>query len=348
MFHTSGIDYPNCQDGTEKGRRRPRIAPRLADLGFHRLTRSLLTFQVCSALLVVGLMPAVGLSAEWRTLLPFLLIDAALLGAWINLWWVPGHPREWIIAESVIAMLLTIMLTQVLTPAQYVAAAFDRPLIDPLLARADSLMGINVALLADWSRAHPRTNFVLAVAYSSFIIQLALIPLLLGIILRERVALWEYVFHFHSCAAITVTMLALFPAACAFQYYGFESTMDQSRFIAHFNGLREGSFTRLRFNDLEGLISMPSFHMAGALMVLWSLRRHVWALAPMAAVNGLLILATVMTGAHYAVDLVATVLMFGVSVWAWRRYGEKLMDSDAMRVQPATLEAGFMTNRAPR
>ena len=324
---------------TKKVQEGARKRPRLADLGFHRLTRSLLTFQVCSALLVAGLMPAMGLSAEWRTLLPFLLIDAALLGAWIHLWWVPGHPREWIIAESVLAMLLTILLTQVLSPAQYVAAAFDRPLIDPLLARADSLMGINVAALADWSRVHPRTNFILAVAYSSFIIQLALIPLLLGIIFRERVALWEYVFHFHSCAAITVTMLALFPAACAFQDHGFESTMDQSRFIAHFNGVRDGSFTRLRFNDLEGLISMPSFHMAGALMVLWSLRRHVWALAPMVVINGLLILATVMTGAHYAVDLVATVLMFSVSVWVWRRYGESLLDSEARQVQSATLEA---------
>jgi hypothetical protein len=331
---------------TKKVQEGARTRPRLADLGFHRLTRSLLTFQVCSALLVAGLMPAMGLSAEWRTLLPFLLIDAALLGAWIHLWWVPGHPREWIIAESVLAMLLTILLTQVLSPAQYVAAAFDRPLIDPLLARADSLMGINVAALADWSRVHPRTNFILAVAYSSFIIQLALIPLLLGIIFRERVALWEYVFHFHSCAAITVTMLALFPAACAFQYYGFESTMDQSRFIAHFNGVRDGSFTRLRFNDLEGLISMPSFHMAGALMVLWSLRRHVWALAPMVVINGLLILATVMTGAHYAVDLVATVLMFSASVWVWRRYGESLLDSEARQVQSAALEAGVMTNRA--
>ena len=233
-------------------------------------------------------------------------------------------------------MLLTIALTQILSPAQYVAAAFNRPLIDPFLAKADALMGIDVSALAQWSREHPRTNRLLVLAYGSFILQLALIPAVLGIILRDRSALWEYVFHFHLCAAITVTMLALFPAECAFQYYRFESTMNQSRFIAHFNGVRDGSFTRLHFGDLEGLISMPSFHMAGALMVLWALRRHPRTLAPMLMLNGLLILSTITTGAHYAVDLLATLVMFAGSVWIWRTWGQALL----LRQPPAPVAAG--------
>ena len=42
---------------------------------------------------------------------------------------------------------------------------------------------------------------------------------------------------------------------------------SQERFIAHFNGVRDGTFTTIRFDDLEGLISMPSFHVAGGMMV---------------------------------------------------------------------------------
>ena len=38
--------------------------------------------------------------------------------------------------------------------------------------------------------------------------------------------------------------LALFPAECAFLFYGFESTIDQTRFIAHFEGLRRWSGLR--------------------------------------------------------------------------------------------------------
>ena len=111
--------------------RRPYPRPELADLGLHRLTRFLVAFQLCSALTVFGLMPWMGLSVAWETLPPFLMIDAVLVTAWIYFWRVPGSPREWIFAEAVLVMLLTIALTQILSPAQYVAAAFNRPLIDP-------------------------------------------------------------------------------------------------------------------------------------------------------------------------------------------------------------------------
>ena len=112
---------------------------------------------------------------------------------------------------------------------------------------------------------------------------------------------------------MTVASLALFPAACAFSYYGFESTLPQGRFLAHFNGFRTGSLSVIRFDDLEGLISMPSFHVAGGLMLTWAFRgyRVVWVFA---VLNGLLMAATVLSGAHYGVDLPATALLFGASV----------------------------------
>ena len=320
--------------------------PRIADLGLHRIAYLLLTFQVCAALLVVALLPVVGLSIVWRTFVPAILFDGFLVAVWICLWRIARHPRECAVAEAILAVLLTFGLTQVLAPAQYVAAAFNRPLIDPFLARADALMGIDVSTLAQWSRAHPRINVVMLVAYSSFIVQLILIPPILAVVLRDRLALWEYLFNFHLCAAITVTSLAIFPAACAFQYLGFESTIDQARFIAHFNGLRDGSFTLIEMHDLEGLISMPSFHMAGALMVLWALRRHVPLLAVVGAINGLLILATVMSGAHYVVDLFATVLMFAGSVWVWRTWGEKLLDAKTVDVPGSDARAGIVSGRA--
>jgi membrane-associated phospholipid phosphatase len=71
---------------------------------------------------------------------------------------------------------------------------------------------------------------------------------------------------------------------------------------------------------------MPSFHMAGALMVLWSFRRYRRFLLPLAALNTLLMLGTVMTGAHYAVDLLGTAAMFLVSILAWRVLGERLLE----------------------
>jgi hypothetical protein len=142
--------------------------------------------------------------------------------------------------------------------------------------------------------------------------------IVLGFILRDRQRLWEFAFHFHICTVITVTCLAIFPAECAFSYYGFESLIDQGRFIRHFNALRAGTFGAVRFDNIEGLISVPSFHVAGALMVTWAFRQLRWILWPLLVLNVVLVASTFMTGAHYVVDMIATLLMFSGSVLLYR------------------------------
>jgi hypothetical protein len=298
--------------------------PSLAQLGLHPLSYTFIGIQAALVVVFLVLLPVVGLSVDWVTWLPLLAGDIAVAALWIYFVFVPGKPREWVLAETVLALVLLLVLSHILSPAQYVAVAFDRPLIDPFLARTDALMGVNVGALAEWTRAHPQINRVLALAYYTLLVQLAAVVPILGILLRDRHALWEYAFHFHFCAIVTVLSLALFPAACAFQFYGFESTLPQGRFIEQFNSLRAGTFTLIRYDNLEGLISMPSFHMAGALMVIWALRQRRWWLAPALTLNMLLIASTVLSGAHYVVDLIGTGVMFAASLCAWRIWGTKV------------------------
>jgi membrane-associated phospholipid phosphatase len=137
--------------------------------------------------------------------------------------------------------------------------------------------------------------------------------------------MWEAVFHFQVCAIITVLALAFFPAAHAFQYLQFQPTLNEARLIEQFNGIRAGTFTTIQFNNLEGLVSIPSFHFAGALIVLRALRRYALLFWPALVVNVLLAVSTVFTGAHYAVDLLGTVIMFSVSLWCWNVYGWTLL-----------------------
>ena len=301
--------------------------PSLGDIGVNALAKRLVVVQVTVAVILLALLPRVGLTIAWSSGLPFFCGDLVLVGVWIYFWRVPGRSAEWIIPETLAALVLMLTFTHILSPAQYVAVAFKRPLIDPFLASADRFLGLDVSALANWSRDHPRLNFGMAAAYYSFIPQLAALVAVLGIVIRDREALWEYVFHFYFCSTVTVICLAVFPAACAFQYLQFESTLNQTRFIAHFNGLRAGTFTVVRLTDMEGLISMPSLHVAGAFMVVWALRRHRKALFAAAPVNLVLIAATVMTGAHYVVDLAGTLAMFGLSLTLWQVYGRPLLGS---------------------
>ncbi len=132
-------------------------------------------------------------------------------------------------------------------------------------------------------------------------------------------------FHFHFCLVVTLLALGLFPAACAFNYYGFESTLEQTRFTAHFVGVRAGTFSVIQFNDMEGLISMPSFHVAAGLMVTWAFRQfRVW-LAVLVGLNALMITATFMSGAHYFIDVIATLVLFLASIGVYRKWGAALV-----------------------
>jgi hypothetical protein len=297
-----------------------------ARLGINPLSRRLLLSQAACLGITAALFYLLGLSVEWRTAIPLVVADLTLFLLWFHLSRNPGSPREWLVAETVFVFLLMLTLSHILAPAQYAATALNRPLIDPILARADASLGFHVPALAEWLRPQATLNAILSQAYYTLLWQFAVIVPLLGLFLRDRLALWEYLFYFHFCAIVTLVALAIFPAACAFQYYGFESTLDQTRFISHFNGLREGSRTLVRFDDLEGLISMPSFHVAGGLMVTWAVRQRLWLLIPIAALNAMLIAATVLTGAHYVVDVIATVGMFGIGVLLYRKWGAGLVE----------------------
>jgi membrane-associated phospholipid phosphatase len=71
--------------------------------------------------------------------------------------------------------------------------------------------------------------------------------------------------------------------------------------------------------DLDGLVSAPSFHVLGAMCVTWAFRRRLWFFFPLLAVNVLLASATVLTGVHYAIDVVAAFVIFPSAVWLYRR-----------------------------
>ena len=299
---------------------------------------------VCQAVvlaLTVPLYGNLGLSFEWGTIAPHALLIALLVGIWTHHQLVPDRRQGAVVNDLMIAVALMLLLTNISSPAQYAAVRLGQPLIDHWLAAADGALGVHVPSLVSWTRAHPTIDVLLKVCYFSLLPQFLFAPIAAGLIFRDRDRLWEYFFHFHFCLLVTLASLAIFPAACAFTYYGFESTIDQSRFIHQFEALRDGSFGTLRFDDLEGLISMPSFHTAGAMMVTWMFRGRRWWLVPVAVLNVGLVASTVLTGAHYFIDVIATGVVFLTSLVAFRLFGRRWMPAD----QEAPTSSSFGVKR---
>lgn len=287
---------------------------RHADASVRRSRGAVLVILSTVAAASVPWYASFGLSIAWPTVVPYAITTA---GVFAIAWRISIGPRthaDRAIADTVLVAGLILLVTNVGAPAQYLAAALRRPLIDPWLAAADAFVGIDVGRLAGWTAGHPALGAVLQLAYASLLPQFLAAILLLGLLYKDRARLWEYCFHFHFCLLVTLAGLALAPAACAFQFLGFDSVLSQERFIAHFNGVRDGTFTTIRFDDLEGLISMPSFHVAGGMMVTWAFRGYRRPFAFLLVLNALMIASTFMTGAHYFMDVPGTFVMFCVSL----------------------------------
>jgi hypothetical protein len=109
-------------------------------------------------------------------------------------------------------------------------------------------------------------------AYITLLPQLFLPAFGLGFWYRDRAQLWEYAVLFHNGLAVAILGATRWPAACAFTFYWFDSPIDQSRFISHVASLRAGTFGLIQPDNIEGLTSFPSFHVAGALMMTWAFR----------------------------------------------------------------------------
>jgi hypothetical protein len=294
--------------------------------------RRLFIFQLCLAAALAPWYSVYGLSIDWRTTWMLPPAYLALFTAWLYSRRYAEHPRKFIVPDVLLALFLLLFLTNIASPAQYLAVALRRPLIDDLLVRWDAALGINVMSLAQWTRSHPTVSLSLSVCYATLMVQFLLPLVVLGLRHRDRQGLWEYVFHFHFCLLITIAALALFPAECAYTHMGFTSTIDQARVVRQITALRAGTFHVIDFTDLEGLITMPSFHAAGGMMVTWAFRKHRAMFAALVVVNAGLIAATFMSGVHYFVDVLGSAVLFAISVAAYRALAVKRADERLMGV----------------
>jgi membrane-associated phospholipid phosphatase len=300
--------------------------PGLAGLGLNPLGRALAGCNVIA--LAVGVLffffSGRGVTIDWSTTWIAALLLAALFVGWLNFYFVPGPPKEWLVAELVLVTFLMLLLTNVLVPMQYGALAMGRPYADPWLAAADARLGVHVPTLVAWTGAHPLISRLAAFTYFTFAPQMLLTVLALAA-LRQRERLWEFAFHFHFCLTLTIAALAVWPSVCPPPYYGFTPTIDFTRAITQISGFHDRSMTLIRFDDLDGLVSFPSFHVAGAMLVTWAFRHRRSILIPLILLNTGLAVSTVITGVHYAVDVLAAVPLVGGSLAAYRWWGRRLL-----------------------
>ncbi|ULX53338.1 hypothetical protein A9P79_15195 [Cupriavidus taiwanensis] len=204
---------------------------------------------------------------------------------------------------------MLVAFTNVMGVMSYLLVTLAPPLVDGRLAALDQMLGFDWPRAYAWVRAHPGIDFVLKLAYMSGLAQLVLIPILTGL-LGQAAYLREFLANLMLSCVLLLLIAAPWPAAGAYVSYGLASP-DEVATVAHFAQLRDGTMQVFDLGHMQGLVSLPSYHTALALIFMQAMRWTKIGFLLACVLNGLMILSTPTEGGHYLVDVVA-----GVGLWA--------------------------------
>jgi membrane-associated phospholipid phosphatase len=195
--------------------------------------------------------------------------------------------------------------------ASDVLAVVSLPYSDEYLARADDWLGFRWPSMISRLRSHTQILDLLCSAYASLTWQpIVLIPALC--ISGRATEAWRFLSAWSIAMACTLAIFPFFPAVGG--YVHFQIPRDAFPGIRleeawHYSvlleQLRNGRLTVMNNAALGGMITMPSFHAAGAVLLGWGffvLRAFRW---PFLLLNGAMLVSAVPIGGHYLVDVLA-------------------------------------------
>ncbi|MDK4805467.1 MAG: phosphatase PAP2 family protein [Novosphingobium aromaticivorans] len=209
------------------------------------------------------------------------------------------------------ATFLGLALTSSLSCA--VLARTGLPFVDATLARIDQhlIPGFSwpalVHALAQW----PLALHALSYAYTSLGWQ----PLVLMAVFccqgRERQA-WMFINVWALCILTTTLLFAFTPALDPYTYFAIphaavpdvlcDAAWDAPALITQ---LRSHAITTLSTAALGGLVTFPSFHAAGAVILAWGYGKIRFVRWPFQGLNAIMWVSAVPIGGHYLIDLIA-------------------------------------------
>jgi len=195
----------------------------------------------------------------------------------------------------------------------YAGTPINAPLSDEWMVRMDALMGFHVPSIVEWSRSHPLVYRFFDMSYNSVLLSTLLALVVLGFSSDTR-RLQDFVLHFMLGGLITTIIFFILPAEAPEGHFSYQPTVAQQRFLDHFYALRAGNFPVVSMDNLEGLITFPSFHTTWAILVAYAFRHYRWLFAPMVVLNAAVVAATVILGWHYAIDAVGGILVAATSI----------------------------------
>jgi membrane-associated phospholipid phosphatase len=197
---------------------------------------------------------------------------------------------------------------------EYLATSAGMPLLDPSLDAIDRAIGFDWYSFLAMANAHPAVSTIFVSAYWSTG------PVLLGTLFilcfrGDVYRLSEFLAVLALCSLCTGVLMVLVPAAGAFtQHASVGDIFSHWPFFRTFQALRSDAIPIVDFSKSEGLVTFPSFHTVLAIITTYALRDLRILFWIILALNSLVIVSTLPEGGHYLVDVIAGILVAGVSI----------------------------------
>lgn len=204
--------------------------------------------------------------------------------------------------------------------ATIMAASISADFADDWLIRSDQALGFDWLAAYKFSRSYPTVVHVLNFAYWSMDPQIVLVPLALALTRQER-TMWVFFTAWLIALMATTLIFPLAPARGAAIHFGITPDSLSKDWFWQFgpriDALRHGAGRDISSMAM-GIVSVPSFHAAAAVMFTWAGRSLPYLSWPIAALNLLMVISTPISGIHYLVDVLAGVLVGAVAIAAAR------------------------------
>ena len=266
---------------------------------------------------------------------------SASLLCWGLAWFYRTRRPEPRIAATLSAVARVLLVSAAAGVMSYTVAARGGPLWDATFADWDRALGL------DWLAYAAAVNRLAwlaragGFAYDSFTVQIVAALLILGFTGRLR-ELERFCTAFALAAAAVVLVSGLMPALGVYPGLGIApgrfaaiAPRDVYTNAAVLADLRHGGLRSFGLDEIYGIISFPSFHTVGGVLVATALWRVSWARWPVLALDAAMIAATPVFGGHYMVDVLA-----GAGVALAAIAAARIPAGPPRRVRPGPVEMG--------
>lgn len=185
----------------------------------------------------------------------------------------------------------------------FYSAAFRYPLRDHFFVQIDEALGLHFPAIVQWTANHPLVKVILDRAYllQSWLLGAAIfLPALSG----KKEQAEQFLAANLIAFVASIPLFLWLPGIGPWVGYGFKGTPAQLLCEASISSVRHGGAA-----TFPGLICLPSFHTIWAILSAVALWPNKWLRLPATVLTLLVVISTVTTGWHYAIDPIAGIVV---------------------------------------